>query len=136
MQKPLPDRTCLCVYGSAACAADWLASVQAQLPTGTRLLLAGASAAHAVAGASRHPELAADSAEAVLAALAVDIDGDTVVLVRSDAELPPHAIVRLLEAVAVPGVRAAGALDNLDPQRSPLPTGERSDAATAHLDAL
>ncbi len=137
MQNPFPDRACLCVYGPDRCRDDWLATVRAQLPAGTRLLLAGASADAAVdTDAIRRPAITADTPDAVVAACADVLDGGTAVVVRSDAELPPHALVRLLQAVATPGVRAAGALDNLDPARSPLPVGEHSAAATSRIDAL
>src|SRR5690606_33264320 len=57
-------------------------------------------------------------------------------IVRSDAELPALALPRLLRALEEPDVLAAGALDNLDAARSPLPAGLHSEADVAHIDAL
>jgi hypothetical protein len=137
VQKPLPDRVCLCIHGSAACSAEWLAAVRAQLPGGVRVIVAG-TGARILDDAEAFP-IDTDgmpSPEEIIAALAAKGDGDVAVLVRSDADLPPYAITRLLHALEVPGVRAAGALDNLDPLRSPLPTGATSDEAPARIDAL
>lgn len=137
MQKPLPDRVCLCIHGSAACSAEWLAAVRAQLPDKVRVIVAG-TGARILDDAEAFPidTDGTPSPEEIIAALAAKGDGDVAVLVRSDADLPPYAITRLLHALEVPGVRAAGALDNLDPLRSPLPTGATSDETSARIDAL
>lgn len=113
-----------------------MAAVRAQMPDDHALVLAGASAALAVEGATGLPSLVEESAEALATALAAQVGGMHLVLVRSDAELPPFALTRLLDALAEPAVRAAGALDRLDPERSPLLQGMTAGVSTTRLDAL
>ena len=137
MQKPLPDRVCLCIHGPAACSAEWLAAVRAQLPDGVPVFLAGDVAqASAEVPVQRIAISAADSPEQIAAALGAVFDGDIAILVRSDADLPPFALMRLLRALDDRAVRAAGALDNLDPLRSPLPAGITSAEPASRIDAL
>ena len=61
---------------------------------------------------------------------------ETLILVRADAELPTHAIERLQRALECDGVLGAAALDNLAPERSPLPTPVPADIDVERLDAL
>ncbi len=137
MPKSFDGRVCLCVHGPLACSDEWLAAALAQLPHDAGLILVGASAAAAAhRDAVRLAGLAGDTPRALLPALAAHLDGRHVVFLRSDAELPAHAIQRLLRALDAPDVLAAGALDNLDPALSPLPAGRRSDASAARIDAI
>ncbi|HNR91185.1 MAG TPA: glycosyltransferase [Dokdonella sp.] len=136
MSTPLSPRSCLCVHGTTACSASWLAAVRAQMPADHVLVLAGASAALAIEDATRLSTLAAESAESLATALAAQANASCFVLVRSDAELPPFALTRLLDALAEPTVLAAGALDLLDPARSPIPAGMAASVPSARLDAL
>ncbi len=135
--KPLSEPACLCVHGALACTDAWLAAAMAQMPEGATLVLLGASTAMCGRGeALRFGDLADASAEALARALALRLPQRHLLIVRSDAELPALALPRLLRALEEPDVLAAGALDNLDVARSPLPTGLHSEADVAHIDAL
>jgi GT2 family glycosyltransferase len=137
VQKLSPDLVCLCVHGATPCSAAWLDAAIAQLPEGARLVLVGANASVAAyPDALRLAAMNGDDIVPMLAAVATHLPGHDVVVLRNDVDLPAHAVARLLHALEHPGVFAVGALDNLDPTRSPLPTGTNSDASTQHIDAL
>jgi GT2 family glycosyltransferase/glycosyltransferase involved in cell wall biosynthesis len=125
----------LCLFGSAAPTAATLAG------------LGRTAAAPVLAGAWPLPDAdreavhlsglpAGDDPQVLLPALAAAFPGETLVLVRTDARLPPYAIERLLRALDEPGVLVAVPLDDVDPARSPLPPGSVSDAPAERLDAL
>lgn len=132
----LRDIACLCVYGETACSTAWLEAARAQWAEPPRLVLLGESAAVArELVALRLPAVIAADPQAALEAIATQVDG-AVVIVRSDAQLPLFAVERLLRALERDDVIAAGALDNLASERSPLPSGSCSDAAPDRIDAL
>jgi GT2 family glycosyltransferase/glycosyltransferase involved in cell wall biosynthesis len=60
--------------------------------------------------------------------------GETLILVRGDAIVPPLAFERLLRAIDADDVLAVAALDNVDAARSPLASASVDDAL--RLDAL
>ncbi len=137
VQKPLSEPACLCVHGAIACSDAWLATAMAQMPEQCELVLLGTSASiDGHADALRFADLVAESAEALAAALTQRVPNRHLLIVRSDAELPALALARLLRALGEADVVAAGALDNLDPSRSPLPAGMHSDAGVQRIDAL
>ena len=138
VQNPPDDDVCLCVHGAIACSDDWLAGAIAQMPAGAGLILIGANARVAAGReATRLGTLADDAPLALLPALAPHLRGRHAVVVRGDAQLPPFAVQRLLRALDAPEVLAAGALDNLDATRSPLPEGRQGRMASpARIDAL
>ncbi len=134
MPHPSLPRTCLCIHGSLPCSEPWLADVRAQMPPGHVLVRADAGRAADATLALRASVGA--GLEELAAAAAAHSGATRVVLVRSDAVLPPFAVQRLLAALATPSVRAAGALDRLDRERSPLADADPHDVPTARLDAL
>ncbi len=137
VQKPLSEPACLCVHGAIACSDAWLATATAQLPERSELVLLGASASiGGHADALRFADLADESAEVLASALSQHLPNRNLLIVRSDAELPPLALPRLLRALGENNVLAAGVLDNLDASRSPLPGGTHSDADVPRIDAL
>ncbi|MEO8010565.1 MAG: hypothetical protein ABI650_02865, partial [Dokdonella sp.] len=136
MPNTLRDTACLCVYGEAACSVTWLESARAQWADPPMLVLLGASAGVATElPAVRLPDLDVSDPRSALEAIAAHVDGSVVIL-RSDAVVPPYTAARLLRALALPDVLAAGALDNLDVERAPLPVGTCSDEASTRIDAL
>jgi O-antigen biosynthesis protein len=138
VQKSSPDPVCLCVHGADPCSEAWLNAALAQLPDRAGLVLAGACATMAgQAQALRLAELDHAAPMALAMALAARMPGRrTLVLLRSDAELPPLALARLCRALEEDGVLAAGPLDNLAARRSPLPVAARSEAPSGRIDAL
>jgi O-antigen biosynthesis protein len=137
VQKLPSDSVCLCVHGSSTCSDIWLEGVIAQAPVDAQLVLLGAtSALPGHAGALRMPDFAEDDAEALAAMLAAQLPGRDLLIVRSDVELPGQALSRLMRALKLSDVAAAGALDNLSPERSPLPSGCRSEASVQRIDAI
>ncbi len=132
----LRDIACLCVYGETTCSAAWLEAAQAQWPEPPRLVLLGVNAAVAPERAAlRLPAIRATDAHGAIEAIGTQVEG-AVIIVRSDAQLPPFAVERLLRALELDDVVAASALDNLASERSPLSSGSRSDAAPNRIDAL
>ncbi len=139
VQKPLSEPACLCVHGAIACNDAWLAAAMAQMPGRAELVLLGASASiggHANALRLADLDLVEESVETLAVALSRNLPGRDLLILRSDAELPPMALPRLLRALGEADVLAAGVLDNLDPSRSPLPAGLCSDASVPRIDAL
>jgi O-antigen biosynthesis protein len=137
VQKLPSAPVCLCVHGPGTCSDIWLEGLIAQAPADAQLVLLGAMAARpGQADAQRMADLEADNAETLATALAERLPGRNLLIVRSDAELPAQALPRLLCALDSAGVLAAGALDNLDPARSPLPVDCRSDAPVERIDAI
>ena len=136
VQNQSPD-TILCVHGSNACSDAWLADALAQVAEPVGLVLCGASATIPdYPAAQRMPDLVDEAAESLAAKLGARFPGASLVLLRSDAELPVLALARLIRALGQADVLAAGALDNVAEERSPLPAGACSDATTEHIDAI
>ena len=122
----------VCVFGAAAPAPDAFASLRASAP----FAFLG-PADRAWPGVPRVDVDASDDPLEVLSQAAHAFPRETLILIRADTDLPAHAIARLLRALECDGVLGAAALDNLAPERSPLPSGSppaRSDGA--RLDAL
>ncbi len=137
VQKSSSEPFCLCVHGNTPCTDRWLSDVIAQAPAAAELVLLGASASLAGHGqALRLPDLFEDSAEALAGVLSAHLPGRDLLLVRSDAELPPMAVPRLLRAIEAADTLAAGPLDPLDSERSPLPAGSSSAVPVERIDAL
>ena len=135
--KLSPDPVCLCVHGATPCSEAWLTAARAQLAGAAELALLGASAAlPGHAQALRLADLVDEMPEVLAEAVARRLPGRSLVLLRSDADLPALALPRLLRALEANDVLAAGALDNLDGERSPLPVGADSEADVARIDAL
>ena len=61
---------------------------------------------------------------------------ETLILVRADARLPRHAIERLLRALECDRVLGAAALDDVAPERWPLPADSIANVDPEHVDAL
>ncbi|MBS0565924.1 MAG: glycosyltransferase [Proteobacteria bacterium] len=125
----------LCVFGAQAASATWLARVRNEIAN-AGLELFGPSSA--LAGASAHGAFAAiadDDAVAVLRAAARAWPGDDLIMLRANTVLPPLWFVRLVNAIG-DDVLVASPLDNVDPARAPLATGEHSDADAESIDAL
>lgn len=136
VQNQSPD-TYLCVHGSSPCSDAWLASTLAQVADTVGLVLCGSCAN--LAGypqAHRLADLAEQDIETLAMHLGSRFPGATLLLVRSDAGLPALALARLQRALSQADVLAAGALDNLCDERSPLPAGLNSDAPTGRIDAV
>jgi O-antigen biosynthesis protein len=137
VQKLPSDSVCLCVHGPGTCSELWLEGLIAQAPVDAQLVLLGAATAlPGRADALRMPDLAAEDSDTLATALATRLPGRNLLIVRSDAELPKLVLPRLLHALDLTGVLAAGALDNLNPARSPLPGDCSSDASVERIDAL
>lgn len=129
------NRLCLCVFGAQAASAEWLARVSED-SAGVPLELFGPSRAQAGAAAGdAFARIADDDAVAVLRAAAQAWPGEHLVLLRANTVLPPLWFVRLANALGG-DVLVASPLDNVDPARSPLAIGARSDADAQTIDAL
>ncbi|ANB19017.1 Glycosyltransferase [Dokdonella koreensis DS-123] len=124
----------LCLFGSVPPAPSLLAG----LTHGVAPVLVGPWAAQAGgADAVRLSGLPAGTDPLpFIPALAAAFPGESLVLVRTDAELPDRVIDRLLRALACEDVLAAVPLDNVVPARSPLPAGTESVAPAARIDAV
>ena len=119
-QSTSTNRLRLCVHGTQAADADWLARVRAEATDADITALDGAS----------------DDANAALRTAARAWPGDDLILLRANTSLPPHWFARLTRALVADDVLVASPLDNLDAARSPLATGMRSEADAAAVDAL
>ncbi|HEX7916518.1 hypothetical protein, partial [Rudaea sp.] len=108
-QSTSTNRLRLCVFGTQAADADWLARVRAE-----------------AAGADVTLDDASNDANAALRAAARAWPGDDLILLYANTSLPPHWFARLTHALAADDVLVASPLDNLDAARSPLATGGRS----------
>jgi GT2 family glycosyltransferase len=123
----------VCVFGTNA---PDPAAFDALRSTTAFALLGSAAATAAWPDATRIDAPESDDPLDVIASAQHAFPRETLILVRSDTHVPPHAIERLLRALECESVLAAAALDNLAPERSPLPPGERTDAGVATIDAL
>ena len=124
-----PPHAAVLVHGPTATTAWWQALL-AQLPDG--LALGAVFAADLPATVT--PLTAAGTAAAdLLAAAATQWPGRRVILLRSDAQLPPYWIERLLAALDEPGVIAASPLDDVSADWHPCPG---ATAAAVRIDAL
>ena len=106
----------ICTFGAAPAAAEWLERLRAETPR----VPVETIDAH---GCRRRAEIAAHR-----------FAGDDLILVRSDAALPPFWLARLRRALELPDVLVASPLDNVEPARAALPPGESSDSEA--IDAL
>ena len=122
----------LCIFGRAEVDAAWLARVERDAPGATPVLFGPASPLPI----EQYSIPQADDVHTVLRAAAAVFPGDDLILLRSDAALPPFWFVRLTHALAAADVLVATPLDNLDTARAPLPTGARSAASVAAIDSL
>lgn len=137
VQNVSPDGIHLCVHGATPCSEDWLIAARAQLPAPHGLVLCGGSAG--LAGhvdALRFADLEGLAPEALACAISKRLPNKHLLIVRSDAQLPPAALPRLLRALEEEDVLAAGPLDNLEALRSPVPDGVRCEENVARIDAL
>jgi GT2 family glycosyltransferase/glycosyltransferase involved in cell wall biosynthesis len=131
--RSMPVR--ICVHGMETPGAGSLASLRSRLPASARLALIGACASSTEwPDAERVAEASASNPAAVLIAAARRFPGEHLVLVRTDHDLPELACERLLQALALPDVLAATALDAV--RHRPLPSSEGSDVDAHRLDAL
>lgn len=105
--RPLMSLACLLVHGNPA-DADWWQALLPQLPAG--LVLATTMAEDVPAQVTRLPEAGA-SRPALLAAARTRWPGHHLILLRSDAQLPPYWVERLLAALRT-DVLAASPLDD------------------------
>jgi GT2 family glycosyltransferase/glycosyltransferase involved in cell wall biosynthesis len=114
----------LCVFGTAS-RSGAIAGLDAATPLVRLGPATSADAQHVDAPASDDPL-------DVLPFASRAFPGETLILVRADAELPPLAIERLLRALECDGVVGAAALDDVEADRDPLPLakcdGTRIDA--------
>src|SRR6185312_7915387 len=92
----------LCVFGATN--GDWLDAVRSAATVPVESLHADANAAALREAAARFP-------------------GADLVLLQAGAALPPHWFERLTRALELDDVLVAAPLDNVDPQRAPLPAG-------------
>jgi len=132
VQNVSPDGIHLCVHGATPCSEDWLIAARAQLPAPHGLVLCGGSAG--LAGhvdALRFADLEGLAPEALACAISKRLPNKHLLIVRSDAQLPPAALPRLLRALEEEDVLAAGPLDNLEALRSPVPDGVRCEENVA-----
>ena len=130
MPVPASASVRVLVHGDAAPDPAWVQSLLHDLPEGTNALwCAGADAA-----GLPHLDVTSHAITDLLAAGRRRFPGDHLALVRSDAELPPFWLPRLLAALEGADVLAAGPLDNLDADRSPLPAGAKSVATAETID--
>ena len=137
MQNVSPDGIHLCVHGAIACSEDWLGATLAQLVRPPGLILCGSSAGLAGhADALRFAELDGLAPEALARAISKRLPNKHLLIVRSDAQLPPAALPRLLRALEEDRVLAAGALDNLEALRCPVPAGLHCGESATRIDAL
>ena len=79
--------------------------------------------------------LNADAIPAALSEAAARFPGGDFVLLRAGTALPPHWFERLTRALELDDVLVAAPLDNVDPQRAPLPVDVASNASVAAIDA-
>ena len=120
------------VHGDAAPDPAWVQHLLHALPEGTKAMWCAVSGGDGVA----LPALSVTSTAAgdLLAAGRNQFPGDHLALIRSDAELPPFWLPRLLAALEDEQILAASPLDNLDVERSPLPAGAKSSATADAID--
>ncbi|HVH32796.1 MAG TPA: hypothetical protein VM847_01640 [Tahibacter sp.] len=124
-----PPRAAVLVHGPTATTAWWQALL-AQLPDGLAL---GATFATDLPATATPLAVAGTSPADLLAAAAAQWPGRRVILLRSDAQLPPYWAGRLLAALDEPGVVAASPLDDASAAWHPCPG---ASAAVARIDAL
>ncbi|MFZ2235530.1 MAG: hypothetical protein WAV67_04035, partial [Dokdonella sp.] len=136
MIDPQSHSVRLCVYGAAAPTRSWLEKLRDQVDAGSPLVLLGGACDEGLAVDAQHPDIDGSDPASLSAALSSRYPNDDLAIVRSDSSLPPHSLVRLSHALHGSDARAVGALDNLEPTRSPLPGGESSDADPDRIDAL
>ncbi|MFZ1390983.1 MAG: glycosyltransferase [Dokdonella sp.] len=134
VQNLSPDLVCLCVHGDRPCSEAWLTAALAQVPAADLVLVGASVALPGHADARRYADIDTPDPQALASILAARMPGQHLLIVRSDAELPPLALARLLRAIGEADVLAAGPLDNLHSERSPLPTGARSEASVERID--
>lgn len=130
--------TRVCIFGDAPPTAEWLVGVASALPADVAICLLGACARSANANAriERRNDLKASEAHTVVPAAAAAYAGDNLIVLRVGTALAPFWFERLTRALDAPDVLVASPLDNIDPQRSPLPDGAHSSADSATIDAL
>ena len=125
-----------CVYGATAPTAAWLDALREQTDDGSATVLLGGACTDTVGADAQHPALTASTPASLVNELTTIYPDDDLAIIRSDVALPPFALSRLRHALDACNALAVGALDNLDPKRSPLPAGATSDADPARIDAL
>jgi GT2 family glycosyltransferase/glycosyltransferase involved in cell wall biosynthesis len=120
------------VHGDAAPDPAWVKQLLVSQPQDTKALWCATSPVDGVALPLLRVSSTATSD--LLDAGRCQFPGEHLALVRSDAELPPFWLPRLLAALGGENVLAAGPLDNLDADRSPLPAGIHSNASADAID--
>lgn len=82
-----------------------------------------------------HERIDARATNDALRLAAKTFPGESLILVRAGTALPPFWRERLTRALELPDIAVASPLDNLDPQRSPLPPDASSAATASDVDA-
>ena len=136
MTDPKSHPVRLCVYGAVAPAQSWLSSLRAQVGDASPLVLLGGACDESLKVDTQHPDIVGLDPATLSATLGSLYPHDDLAIVRSDSSLPAHALSRLRYALHGSDALAVGALDNLEPTRSPLPEGMSSDAHPDRIDAL
>lgn len=108
----------VCIYGAAP-TAQWRAALVGDLPDGTSL-----------------ESFDATDPASVLKLAAARFPGADLIVLHAATTLPPFWFERLVPALQLPDVLVAAPLDNLDPERAPLPAGFASAASAQTIDAL
>ena len=119
MEKPRSEPVRVCIFGAPP-DADWLAGVTRALPAGTGI------------DALADQRNAADA----LRAAAARFPGADLILLHTGTALPEFWFERMTLALDLADVLVASPLDNVDPNRTPLPVGTHSNADPALIDAL
>ncbi len=101
-----------------------------------RVCLYGAASGAGAGIDGAHERIEARELSDALRLVAAKFPGESLILVRADAELPPFWRERVTRALSLPDVAVASPLDNLDPLRSPLPPDASSDAAFSDIDVV
>jgi len=122
----------VCIFGATAPAPDAFASLRTVAELHRLAPAAPGDGPHT----STIEAPASDDPLEVLPFAARAFPRETLVLIRADAQLPEHTIERLLRALECDDVLGAAALDDLAPDRSPLPDGSHADAGTTRIDSL
>ena len=136
MTDPKSKPIRLCVYGTAAPAQSWLSTLLAQVDDASPLVLLGGACDESLKVDAQHPDIDGSDPATLAATLGSAYPDDDLAIVRSDSSLPAHALARLRYALHGSDALAVGALDNVEPCRSPLPEGVSSDADSDRVDAL
>ena len=121
----------VCLFGTAPLSSSAIQGIRGPLP------IAWLGPAPAPLPDAVHIDApASDDPLDVLAFAARAFAHETLILVRTDAQLPSLAIERLLRALECDDVLGAAALDDVEPERRPLPPADLASADAERVDAL